>query len=247
MPDKLALRSSAVTAVVGAVVFLWAGALHPAGADPGDSAAAFAEYAADRTWVAVHLGQFFGALLLLITLLILRQTLAEDDRAKALARLGGDLVVATIAVLAVLQAVDGVALKHMVDVLAAAPAATRDAAFLAAEAVRWIEVGLNGFYRFCFGLTLACLGAAVFRGRTYPLGLVGLVSGVAWTATGFVVTYHGFWQDPAKTGVPQAAMAVAGAAMLAHVLWVPAIGVQMYRLAGRAPAAPAAPLPTGDA
>ena len=50
--------------------------------------------------------------------------------------------IAAIGISAALQAVDGVALKRMVDVWAASPAASKALAFQAAFAVRQIEVGL---------------------------------------------------------------------------------------------------------
>ena len=53
----------------------------------------------------------------------------------------------------VLQAVDGIALKRAVDTWVTAPAAQKAAAFAAAEAVRWTEIGMNSLSFFLAGLT----------------------------------------------------------------------------------------------
>ena len=88
--------------------------LHPLDADPGDPVAAFTEYAADDRWVTTHLGQFFGVFLIAGGLIALYDTLA-GERAGWIARFGLFAAVASVAVTAMLQAVDGVALKVMVD------------------------------------------------------------------------------------------------------------------------------------
>src|SRR5215472_2422979 len=107
-------RIGAVAAVSGAVTLFVATLLHPMTADPNDAAAAFAEYAAAPSWVASHLGQFVGIVLLGVALVALAATL-EEGAPSAWARVGVVGVAASIAATAALQAVDGVALKVMVD------------------------------------------------------------------------------------------------------------------------------------
>jgi hypothetical protein len=111
-----------------------------------------------------------------------------------LTRAGEAAAVLTASVLAMLQAVDGVALKHAVDSLAAAPAALQDAAFHDAEIVRWMEWAMAGYYRIAFGLTAVLIGVAVARARTLPrwTAAPALLSGVAFVADGVNVSYHGF-------------------------------------------------------
>lgn len=92
----------------GAVTMLF----HPSG-DEDIHDRIFAEYAQSGSWEWVHLGQFAGVLLVLAGLLLLCRALRP--RAPHLALLAGGLVVATAAGWAVLQAVDGVALKQAVD------------------------------------------------------------------------------------------------------------------------------------
>ena len=78
-----------------------------------------------------------------------------------LTRAGEAAAVLTASVLAMLQAVDGVALKHAVDSLVAAPAALHDAAFHDAEIVRWMEWATAGYCRIALGLTAVLIGVAV--------------------------------------------------------------------------------------
>src|SRR5262245_31605986 len=128
-------KVGSTAAIIGASTLLIATLLHPMSADPADAAAALREYAADRFWVATHLGQFFGISLIFVGLYALRQSLA-DSRAAWLSDLGFHFAVATLATAAVLQAVDGVAVKVRVDYWAAHPEAQEARGFEAAFAVR---------------------------------------------------------------------------------------------------------------
>jgi hypothetical protein len=101
-------------ALLGATSLFVGTALHPMGADPNDAAAAFSEYALDRYWIWSHLAQFVGVVLLALALITFTLELEVGQSAPW----GGitlALAVALIAVAAALQAVDGVALKRMVD------------------------------------------------------------------------------------------------------------------------------------
>src|SRR5262249_12844656 len=69
-------KVGSVAAIGGAVLLLVSTMLHPMSADPADPVAAFREYAADRFWVATHLGQFVGIALIFVGLYALRQSLA---------------------------------------------------------------------------------------------------------------------------------------------------------------------------
>src|SRR3954453_9883396 len=112
--------------------------LHSLGSDPNHPAAAFAEYAADSLWVWSHLGQFLAVAMLGAALVALASTL-EPGPAAAWGRLGEVGTAVIIAAAAALQAVDGVALKVMVDRWATATGDARQLTFEAAFAVRQIE------------------------------------------------------------------------------------------------------------
>jgi hypothetical protein len=132
-------RLGPLLAIDGVVLLLAGTVLHPMQADPAVAEAAYAEYAADRYWVASHLLQLAGTWATIASLLLSAQRL-EAEVAAPLARLGSAF---GIAAAAALQAVDGVALKAMVDRWAAAASeAEKVALFAATYAVRRTEIGL---------------------------------------------------------------------------------------------------------
>jgi len=216
-------RIGSAAAVLGAVVLLVATMLHPMRADPNDPGAAFAEYAADRFWVASHFAQFVGALLIFAGLHALTRSL-EGDRGRPLADLALLVAVAALASAAVLQAVDGVALKVMVDRWAAAPAVQKPAAFEAALAVRHIEVGVAAFSTFLFGTAGVLFGIALAAGGRYPawLGWLAIIGG-AGTMVGGVLT--------AFTGFSPAEMSVAMPSNVVMLVWIAASGIVLWRRA----------------
>lgn len=57
-------RIGAVAAITGPVTLFVSTLLHPTAADPNDPIPVFSEYAADRLWVASHLGQSLGIVLI---------------------------------------------------------------------------------------------------------------------------------------------------------------------------------------
>jgi len=108
--EQYLARVGACAAFVGTPVLLFATLLHPMGADPNDALAAFAEYAADRHWVASDLGQFLGFVLLGVALVALAGAM-EHGAPSAWTRIGALGTAAGVAAAATLQAVDGVALR----------------------------------------------------------------------------------------------------------------------------------------
>jgi len=218
-------------AIAGAVVLFGATLLHPLGADPSDAPAAFAEYAADRMWVWTHLGQFVGFALLGMALVALASTFAPG-RAAAWARIGAIGAAVMIAIAAALQAVDGVALKVMVDRWAAAAGDARAVTFETAFAVRQIEIGLAALLSVSAGLTLAVFGVAILTSADYPLwlGWLALLGGLGTVAGGAA---------QAATGFSETAMTVSAFASVVLLVWAIVAGVLMWRSAGR-PAADAA-------
>ena len=170
---------------------------HPQREDPMDNPAVFMEYANSDSWTAVHLGQYFGFLLILGGLVALYYSIsAQPGMGAGVAPFGLAAAVTTAASYTVLQAVDGITLKRAVDAWASAPADQQTAAFAAAEAVRWTEIGMNSLSNFLTGLTLLLLGLAIALGRgVYPrwTGWMAAVSGVAFMYNGVVeVAYKGF-------------------------------------------------------
>ena len=218
-------RLGAAAAFVGAVLLIVSTSLHPLDSDPGDAPAAFAEYAADAHYVWTHLGQFAGFLGLGMGLVAFAATL-EPGRAAAWARIGAAGAVASMAVAAALQAVDGVALKAMVDRWAAANGEVRSLAYEAALALRQIEIGLAGFLSVLSGLTLIAFGLAILRSARYPawLGAIGLLDGLGMAAAGAAQAAMGF------RDVAMALSMLSGSVL---VVWMVLVAALMWRWASR--------------
>ena len=164
--DRLTSRIGAVLFLLGLVVLVISTQLHPAHENPMDNPAVFREYAQSDLWIAVHLAQFAGFLLVIGGLVALYFSIAvRADAAAAIARFGLAAAVTTGASFTILQAVDGIALKRAVDAWASAPPDQEVAAFAAAEAIRWIEIGVNSLAFSLVGLTLVLYGVALAAER----------------------------------------------------------------------------------
>jgi len=228
-PARGALGLAAGLLVAGDLLSLGAGALHPGREDPNAHAAVFAEYADSAAWIAVHLGQFAGMALLIAGLLAVGAALGDRAGGRDwAARFGAAAAVAALALYGVLQAVDGVALKHAVDAWAAAPAAEKAARFASAEVVRWLEWGTRSYQSVVFGLALLLLGAAVVRTARVP-GAIGYLmgaSGLAYLVQGWVLGAEGF---SAANTAPQL---LGYLLILAWSLW---LAVEAWRPAARGP------------
>jgi hypothetical protein len=221
------LKVGSASAVAGAAMLLIATLLHPMRADPNEPAVAFAEYAADRIWIATHLAQLVGAGLIFVGLHAFNRSLgaqAAPDSARWLADLALAVALAAFAATAILQAIDGVALKAAVGHWAAAPDSQKPAAFEAALAVRRIEIGAASVVALLFGTAAALFGLALLTSAAYPvwLGWIALGSGLGTVAGGLLT---------ALTGFSQAAMTVGMPSNLLLIAWVAATGVVMWRQA----------------
>src|SRR5215212_9379086 len=194
--DAITTRIGALALPLAIPVLGVAEYFHPAREDPMDNHAVFMEYAHSHIRTTVHLGEYFGFLLLLGGLIALYYSVsAKPGVGAGLAPFGVAAAVTAAASYTVLQAVDGITLKRAVDAWANAPAPEKTAAFAAAEAVRWTEIGMNSLSFFLAGLTLFIFGLAIALGSVYPrwVGLVAAVSGAAFMYDGVVVVaYEGF-------------------------------------------------------
>jgi len=194
--DAITTKIGAVALPLGVIVLVVAEIFHPSREDPMDNVAVFREYANSDIWTTVHLGGYFGFLLLLGGLVALYYSVSTRPGAGAgLAPFGLAAAVTAAASFTVLQAVDGIALKRAVDAWVSAPAGQESAAFAAAEAVRWTEIGMNSLSYFLAGLTLFLYGVVIALGTVYPrwAGWIAVVSGVALMYNGVAeVAYEGF-------------------------------------------------------
>lgn len=213
-------KTGGIAAVSGVIVLLVTTFLHPMDAPPGDAAAAFAEYAADQLWVASHLGQLLGVMLMCGGLFALTWQL-RSSRAGVWASFGAVGAAASLALSGALQAVDGIALKVMVDQWAAAGPDDKPLLFEAAFAVRQVEVGLASMVSVFFGLTAVLYAAALLSSGTKCwLGWLGVIAGVATVVSGIVQAYTGFSDLAMAAGMPS---------NLLLLLWILSVGVFLLR------------------
>lgn len=127
---------------------------------------------------------------------------------------------------------DGIALKRAVDAWVSAPAEQQSAAFAAAEAVRWIEIGMNSLSYFLAGLTLFLYGLSIALGTIYPrwAGLIAALSGAALMYNGVVeVAYEGF--VPSIIKLLGLLLLAVWAFIMAYLMWLNSSRRRLTRLA----------------
>lgn len=213
-------RIGAIGAISGAVLLAVGTYLHPLKADPNDATMAFAEYAADHLWVASHLTLFLGVVLMVGALVLLSQWMANGPAAHW-AHLGIAGAIGSLAMTSALQAVDGVALKVMVDTWVRAPENEKPMLFQGTFAVRQVEIGLASLTSVLFGVTLVVYGIALVVDRRFPtwLGVLGIAGGVPLVVAGVVMAHTGF------SGV---AMAISMPSSMLLLVWIISLGVFMW-------------------
>ncbi len=218
---RYTLRGASVAAFGGALLLFGGTILHPSGADPNDAVAAFSEYAGDQWWIASHLTQLLGVALIVCALIQLSRLLASGS-ARGLAWIGAAGSIARLAVAAALQAVDGIALKMMVDAWTAAAEPDKTTLFYAAYGVRQIEVGLASVMSLLFGLTMCAYGVALISDHRFAkwLGWLPIIGGIPTAIGGVVIAYTGF------SGL---AMSINMPASLLLLIWMIALGVWFWR------------------
>ena len=184
-------------------------------ADPNVPEAAFAEYAADRHWLASHLAQLLGAWALVGSVVLAARRLQHSSAARW-ASMGEAAGIATIAATGALQAVDGVALKAMVNAWAAAPEAQKAAYFAATLGVRQIEIGLAAIASLLVALTAGLVGMALLVHADLPkwIGLLGLAAGALSAASALALAYTGFSALTMSINMPAALLLMAWAIAL---------------------------------
>jgi hypothetical protein len=222
MVSRRANQTGAACAIAGSILLFIGTYLHPMGADPNQAAAAFAEYAADRLWVAGHLMQLGGLALIVAALLLLAQQLRAGSAA-AWAGIAAAAAIVSLAVAVVLQAVDGIALKRMVDAWAAAPAAQKEGIFHAAFAVRQIEIGLASMASLSLGLTASLYGVALLVDRTHPrwLGGLAVAGGLPTMVAGLVIACTEFSGLAMAITMPASALLLVWMLVLGGCMWRP--------------------------
>src|SRR5918998_1481364 len=219
MADRSLLRLSATLVVIGELLFALVTALfHPDG-DANNHPVAFAEYASSTSYTAVHFVQFVFMAVLLLGLLVLFFALNVRSGAFGwVGRFAAVSVVVALALYGVLQAVDGIALKHAVDAWANAPEAEKATRFASAETVRWLEWGMNSYQLFMFAVSLILLASVIVGTARVPraIGYLMGLAAVPLFVQSWVVGTSGF-SVPLLAGTLSA---VALPLMLAWSIWL---------------------------
>jgi hypothetical protein len=193
--DYKLLRLSATLLVVGEVLSILVGLLHPDHEIANSHTAVFAEYASSSTWTAVHLGQFAGMAIIIAGLLTLFFAFNVRSGLSGWAgRLGVVAASVSLALYGLLQAVDGVALKQAVDAWASAPESEKVARFASAEVIRWLEWGSRSYQTLMLGVSLLLFATLVvgLARIPRPIGYLMALSGIAYLAQSWVLGSEGF-------------------------------------------------------
>src|ERR687889_154258 len=188
----------------------------------------FAVYAEDPLWIASHIGQFAGILLIFaggFVALFRLLVKSESATASALAWLGLVTAIITPSTFTILQAVDGIALKIAANTWYAIPPGEeeRKATYLGvAEGIRWTEWGLQSYYRMLWGAASLIFGVAIVKSIVLSrwIGAVGIAAGVVTIASGVVMAYVGF---------SSARDLVADLSTFIFYPWLAILGIFMWR------------------
>jgi hypothetical protein len=229
------LRMGSIAFLAGMVIFLVSTILHPGREDPTNHPLVFAEYAEDELWIASHIGQFAGGMLAFaggFIALFRLLSRSESGIASALAWMGLAATIAAGSALAVLQAVDGIALKIAVDSWYALPPSSASVdgggegekaiAFRVAEGIRWTEIAANSFFRILQGSVGIIFGVAITSSAVLSrwIGAFGIIAGVATVILGVSVAYVGF----ATVGSIEDTVST-----WSYLAWVVILGIFMWR------------------
>ena len=238
------LRMGSVAFLAGLAIAVVSTIIHPTGTGEElmNNPFIFAVYAEDDLWIASHIGQFAGILLIyaggfVALFRLLPRPESGTTVASALAWFGLVTAILTVSVFTILQAVDGIALKIAVDTWYAIPSppsseagdagggaeeGEKAIALRVAEGLRWTEWGIQAYYRMLQGAVALIFGVAIVKSSVLGrwIGAVGIAAGVVGIAAGVVVAYVGFSsvRDP-----------VADLSTLILYPWIVILGIFMWR------------------
>lgn len=218
--ERLLLRIGSITFLTGLAIFTISTAFHASREDPTNHLRVFAEYANSPPWIAAHIGQFVGEIIIFaggFVALFRLLVQSESMTVSVLAWIGFTTGIIVASTLSILQAVDGIALKRAVDSWVIAPAGEKMAAF------RWSEVGINSIYRILQGTVAIVVGIAITLSPVVGrwIGAIGIFAGAVTIAAGIEVAYVGF-ASYSNIGL--------GANWYSNI-WVGILGVFMWRKA----------------
>ena len=180
--ERPILRMGSVTFLAGLIIILVSTMFHASREDLNNHLLVFAEYATSDPWIATHIGQFAGVMFVFAGGFVALYRLlvrSESGTASALAWLGFALTITAASTFAILQAVDGIALKSAVNSSAATTPEEKTAAFRVAEGIRWTEIGINSIFRILQGTVAVIFGIAIAIGAPLSrwIGVFGVLAG----------------------------------------------------------------------
>jgi hypothetical protein len=229
--ERPMLRMGSIAFLAGIVIFMVSTiGFHAGTEDPMDNPAVFAAYAQSDPWIAAHIGQFAGIMLIYAGGFVALHRLllhSESGVASALAWFGLAAAIITASTYAILQAVDGVAQKIATSSWYAIPPSSSTAgseeekaiAFRVAEGIRWTEIGINSYFRMLQGTVGIIFGVAIVKSGLLRrwIGAVGIAVGAVSIAAGVITSYIGF-SEP-----------VSNIWAVTLYLWIIILGIFMWR------------------
>jgi hypothetical protein len=192
-PQRRLLQIGGGLLAIGFVLFAFITQLFHPHEDENNHPVIFDKYDHSEAWVIVHIGQFVAVLIALAGFVALHRLLETRGKDVILARLALGATIATAAVWAVLQAVDGTALKEATEAWAHTSGAEKTARFADAETVRWAEWGLQSYFRLLMGITFVLFSTALVRARLIGrlTASAGVIAGLLYMTVGIAVGHTG--------------------------------------------------------
>lgn len=193
MSERSLSRIGAVSAVVGAILAVVVNLLHPRSATLENPEAFLRMIAESRIWVGDHVGVIFAGILFTGGLIAISRSITEQPGA-AWARLGFAGALVSVALLFVLMATDGIAIKALARAWMNAQAAEKAAAFNVGHALATVNLALFSVWIIVFwGVTIILYGLAVMTSHAYPkwLGWVAILAGLGSAWIGLRQAYTG--------------------------------------------------------
>lgn len=164
------LRIGSISLILGAIIAIISTISHASTEDPSIFVQVFTTYASDDSWIAVHIGQFAGIVMVFAGGFIdLSRLLVQSESilVSVLAWIGLALAIMTASAFAILQAVDGISNKLSIDTWIIAPSDEKAITFGVAEGVRFIEIGTNSYFRILQGTVGLIFGIAILKKQYY--------------------------------------------------------------------------------
>ena len=218
------LRMDSVALIAGSIIAIISTIFHASTEDPNNHLLVFTTYANDDSWLAIHIGQFAGVIMVFAGgFVALSRLLAQSESSMVytLAWIGLGIAIMTASAFAVLQAVDGIGNKLAIGSWVSAPSDEKAITFRVAEGVRFVEIGANSYFRILQGTVAVIFGIAILRNNIISrwIGGAGSVIGAVTIYAGLEVSYQGFSGLTTEIGV----------SMIIYFIWAGILGGFMWK------------------